>query len=115
MLEHGVRLLAIFDVDEEMGRQAIEHFDNLGVEDDVGLLFEQVDVTDEKAVDDAVNHIVGKWGRIDILLCFAGITESKLSVEYPIDSWRRIFDVNVHGTFLVARAVARYSLDPIAP
>ena len=48
------------------------------------------------------------FGGIDILLCFAGITDSKLAVEYPIEQWRRIFDVNVHGSFLVARAVARF-------
>ena len=67
-----------------------------------------VDVTNEDSINDEVSLITAEFGEINILLCFAGITESKLSVEYPIDSWKRIFDVNLHGTFLVARAVARY-------
>ncbi|KAL6715353.1 hypothetical protein ACLMJK_007619 [Lecanora helva] len=70
------------------------------------VYFEPVDITYEDEVDDAV-AAVAKARGVDILLCFAGISQSKLSVEYPIDSWKQIFDVNVHGTFLVARAVAR--------
>ena len=70
-------------------------------------MYEDVDVTNEEAVNIAVDRVDSLFGGVDILLCFAGITESKLAVEYPIDSWRKIFDVNVHGSFLVARAVAR--------
>lgn len=65
-------------------------------------------MTDEARVNEAVNGISKEFGGIDILLCFAGITDSKLAVDYPIEQWRRIFDVNVHGSFLVARAVARF-------
>ena len=73
-------------------------------------LFQSVDVTSEDAVNQAMESTVRHFDGIDILLCFAGITECKLAVEYPIDSWRRIFDVNIHGSFLVARAFARYIL-----
>ena len=66
-------------------------------------------MTDEARVNQAVNGVSEEFGAIDILLCFAGITDSKLAVEYPIEQWRRIFDVNVHGSFLVARAVARFA------
>lgn len=65
-------------------------------------------MTVEAEVDRVVNTFDEDTEGIDILLCFAGITESKLAVEYSIESWRRIFDVNVHGSFLVARAVARF-------
>lgn len=109
LLEHGVSHLAIFDVDLELGQKAIAHFKDLyQKERSTPQLYQKVvDVTDEKSVDEAVNACAEKFQGIDILLCFAGITESKLAVEYSIDSWRRIFDVNVHGSFLVARAVAR--------
>lgn len=73
------------------------------------LLFSKVDVTDEDSVNGAVHVVAISFGRVDILLCFAGITESKPAVEYAIGAWRKIFDVNVHGPFLVARAVARSS------
>ena len=120
--------LAIFDVDEEMGAKAVEHFYQTcdssgnstgndssgsggdGVEEGKRLtvIFRKVDVSDETAVDEAVKDVVEQFDGVDILLCFAGISESKLSIEYDIESWRRIFDVNLHGCFLVARAFARY-------
>ena len=77
------------------------------------VVFKRVDVTDEEMVNGAVRDVSDDFGGIDILLCFAGITDSKLAVDYPIEQWRRIFDVNVHGSFLVARAVAR-SVESIA-
>ena len=110
LLEHGVSHLAIFDVDEGCGARALDHLRGLDKNDQWKLLFQSVDVTSESAVDKAVQGTVESFDGIDILLCFAGITESKLAVEYPIDSWRRIFDVNIHGSFLVARAFARYLL-----
>ena len=110
LLEHGVSHLAIFDVDEGCGVRALDHLRGLDKDNQWTLSFQSVDVTDENAVDKAVQNTVESFDGIDILLCFAGITESKLAVEYPIDSWRRIFDVNIHGSFLVARAFARYLL-----
>lgn len=110
LLEHGATNLVIFDVDEDQGTAALHHLWLLrviGNQPDWEVLFKKVDVTDEASVNKAVDEVTGVFRGVDILLCFAGITESKLAVDYPIDSWRRIFDVNVHGSFLVARAVAR--------
>ena len=87
----------------------MQHLRDLDKDKEWLITFVKVDVTCEESVNTAVNVIARDFRGIDILLCFAGITESKLAIEYPIDSWRRIFDVNVHGSFLVARAVARSS------
>lgn len=111
LLEHGVSELAIMDVDLKQGRTALEHLREVSRDADPRpqLYYEDVDVTNEADVNEAVDAFCDDWESIDIiLLCFAGITDSKLAVEYPIDQWRRIFDVNVHGSFLVARAVARF-------
>ena len=114
LVEHGVDRLAIFDVDHDMGDQAVEHLKSMLLDEyDCNITFEAVDVTKEESVNSMVHYIGEVFRGIDILLCFAGITESKLAVEYPLDSWKRIFDVNVHGCFSVARAVARYF--PISP
>ncbi|KAL8712636.1 MAG: hypothetical protein Q9220_003167 [cf. Caloplaca sp. 1 TL-2023] len=107
MLEHGVSHLAILDVDEQQGRKACEHLHDLHADPEICILSRVVDVTDEAAVDSVVEALADKFGGIDLLVCFAGITGSELSVEYDIDRWRKIFDVNLHGSFLVARSVAR--------
>ncbi len=107
LLEHGVTHLAIFDIDEQQGTAAVEHYNSISGVTEPVVVFRKVDVTNEENVNRAVGDVSQQFGNIDILLCFAGITGSKLAVEYPIDEWRRIMDVNVNGSFLVARAVAR--------
>jgi NAD(P)-dependent dehydrogenase (short-subunit alcohol dehydrogenase family) len=70
-----------------------------------------VDVTDEAAVAAATGSTATAFGRIDILVCSAGITGPNTTTwEYDPAAWRRVFDVNVHGVFLCNRAVVREML-----
>lgn len=116
LLEHGVSHRAIFDVDKDCGDRALAHLKGCAETDKASeLVFKLVDVTEEKSVDGAVQAIAEGFEGIDVLLCFAGITGSELALEYSINSWRRIFDVNVHGSFLVARAVARSDMSTDLP
>lgn len=112
MLEHGVHSLAIFDVDENQGNQAVSHLSSLFENEAIkpAVLFKMVDVTDEAVVNAAVEEVAKTFGSIDLLVSFAGITGSELSIEYDIERWKKIFDVNVHGSFLVARSVARHMI-----
>ena len=100
-----------------MGDKAIKHLNGLNYQNQSqpgahNVNFHKVDVTDEDSVNKKVDAVAALFGGVNILLCFAGITESKPAVEYPINSWKKIFDVNIHGSFLTARAVARSSLSP---
>jgi 2-dehydro-3-deoxy-L-rhamnonate dehydrogenase (NAD+) len=67
-----------------------------------------VDVTDAAAVQRATDDTAKAFGRIDVLVCSAGITGPNATViDYPADAWRQVFDVNVHGLFLCNQAVAK--------
>ncbi len=66
----------------------------------------RIDVEDAVQVANATAASVAALGRIDVLVCSAGITGPNLPVwEYPVDAWRQVFDVNVHGLFQCNRAV----------
>lgn len=41
------------------------------------------------------------------LVACAGVSDNAPAVDFPVESFRRLLDINVTGTFLVARAVAR--------
>jgi NAD(P)-dependent dehydrogenase (short-subunit alcohol dehydrogenase family) len=73
--------------------------------------FLAIDVTDEKAVDGAINDTVGTYGTITGVVNCAGIAADKHVLHTPVDLFRKIMDVNVVGTFLVGRAAARVMLD----
>lgn len=94
-----------------MGALALEHLNSFRDHPDSNpnytCRFEKVDVTIEEAVNAAVERTDRVFDGVNILLCFAGITGSDAAVDYPIAEWRRIMDVNVQGSFLVARAFAR--------
>src|SRR5438067_127350 len=70
-----------------------------------------VDVADAEAVDAAAAQSQSALGRIDLLLCSAAITgESTPLLEFPVDNWRRVIDINLNGVFYCCRAVAPYML-----
>jgi NAD(P)-dependent dehydrogenase (short-subunit alcohol dehydrogenase family) len=65
-----------------------------------------VDVTNADAVDVTAKAVVAALERIDALVCSAGITgPNAVTWEYPIDAWRQVFDVNLHGVFHCNRAI----------
>jgi 3-oxoacyl-[acyl-carrier protein] reductase len=73
-----------------------------------GHLGVAVDVADEASVQRATDTTDSAFGRIDVLVCSAGITgPNTTTVEYPPEAWRKVFDVNVHGVFYCNRAVGK--------
>ena len=82
---------ALASANEKLGRTAIT---------------QALDVTDANAVDRAAKAVSHELGGIDALVCSAGITGPNMSTwDYPVDAWRQVFDVNVHGLFYCNRAV----------
>jgi 3-oxoacyl-[acyl-carrier protein] reductase len=71
-----------------------------------GSRVEELDVADPAGVERAASATASAFGRIDALVCSAGVTgPNKTTWEYPVDDWKRVFDVNVHGLFYCNRAV----------
>jgi 3-oxoacyl-[acyl-carrier protein] reductase len=66
-----------------------------------------VDVTNSAQVDEAVGKILDKLGRIDILINNAGITKDGLIIRMDDAQWDRVLTINLKGTFLCTRAVAK--------
>ncbi|MGQ9694679.1 MAG: SDR family NAD(P)-dependent oxidoreductase [Thermodesulfobacteriota bacterium] len=66
----------------------------------------KVDVSKVDEVNNMVQQVVEKFGRIDILINNAGILGPYFSVEeYPDDLWDQVIAVNLKGTFLCCKAV----------
>ncbi len=65
-----------------------------------------LDVSDPEAVARAAQDTERALGRIDILVCSAGITGPNTTTwEYPVAAWRQVIDVNLNGLFYCNRAV----------
>ncbi|HAM41559.1 MAG TPA: beta-ketoacyl-ACP reductase [Candidatus Omnitrophica bacterium] len=98
--------LALFDVNAQVLEQTASELRALGRRVE-GLV---VDVTDASAVEAAVLKVLDKLSKIDILVNNAGITHDGLIVRMEESQWDRVLDINLKGTFLCTRAVAKAML-----
>jgi 3-oxoacyl-[acyl-carrier protein] reductase len=79
-----------------------------GAAEAVGATPITVDVSEAEAVGRAVAETEQRVGPIDILVNSAAIGGINTTVvEYPVDEWRAVIDINLTGTFLTCRAVVR--------
>ncbi|MAX16522.1 SDR family NAD(P)-dependent oxidoreductase [Sphingobium lactosutens] len=71
-----------------------------------------LDVSDHAAVAAAAKNSAAALGRVDILVCSAGITGATATVwEYPADSFQRVIDINLNGLFYCNREVVPFMLE----
>jgi len=69
-----------------------------------------VDVSDLKAVHDAVDAVAKDLGKVDNLVNNAGITMDKLLVRMKEEEWDRVIQVNLKSVFNCTKAVIRHML-----
>ena len=73
---------------------------------DVGDKADPVDVSDRKSVERATVKAIADLGRIDVLVNNAGIAGPTFPVvDYPVEDWKRVIDIDLSGPFLCCRAV----------
>lgn len=68
-------------------------------------------VTDEEAVERAMDLIMERSGHIDIVFNNAGICIHKDTLDATIEEWREVIDVNLTGEYIVARAAGRRMIE----
>lgn len=65
------------------------------------------DVSKPEEVSNLFEQTIARFGRLDILVNNAGIEKKYAFIDYPVQEWQRIIDVNLSGTFYCAQAAAR--------
>ncbi len=94
---HGARV-AILDID---GKAAAEAAASIGP----GHRGVACDVTDRAACQMAADEVIDAFGRIDILINNAGVTQAVKIMDIDPASWDRILDVNLRGVLYLSQAV----------
>lgn len=62
------------------------------------------DVTDGAQVKRLEDEVIGRFGKVQILINNAGINIRKPATEFTLDEWRAVLDTNLTGAFLMCRA-----------
>lgn len=109
--------LAIVDLNKEDAQsqvgQLIDAFkkENPGRDKIPKVTAHYADVSDQASVDNCVAEILREHERIDGLVTSAGFTENFDAIHYPIERMRKLWGVNVDGTYLFAVAVAKHLME----
>src|SRR5579859_1881797 len=70
-----------------------------------GVTFLDLDVTSDESVAALVDQVIGRFGRIDVLVNNAGVGAGGAAEESSIEQAQRVFDVNVFGVIRMTKAV----------
>jgi 3-oxoacyl-[acyl-carrier protein] reductase len=99
LVRSGARV-AIWDLDISRPEPRVAALDKDAV------AFFQADVSDPAGVAAAFAGTEAAFGRVDILICSAGIAgPTHTLADYPAEAWRKVQAVNLDGTFLCCQAV----------
>jgi len=95
--------IAVADVNLETAQETASEIELLGRK----ALALEMDVTSYEKVEEGVNKILDKMGKVDILVNNAGITKDNLLLRMSQSEWDAVINVNLKGTFNCIRAVSR--------
>lgn len=84
---------------EEVGRK-------LAAANGVKYLAVKCDLAVKEDIEALVDKTMKEFGRIDILVNNAGVTWGAPTLEFPLDGWDKIFNVNVRGVWILTQKVA---------
>jgi glucose 1-dehydrogenase len=73
----------------------------------VGAMTVRADVSDEKQVATMFGEVVGRFGRLDILVANAGLQRDARFVDMTLAAWNTVIAVNLTGQFLCCRDAVR--------
>ena len=95
--------IVVADVNLEVAQKTASEIEALGRK----ALAIEMDVTDYTKVEEGVNKILDKFGKVDILVNNAGITKDNLILRMSAAEWDAVINVNLKGTFNCIKAVSR--------
>ncbi len=108
LANQGAKIVAIARRKEKIDAVADEIKKEFGVE----TLAIQCDITDTAKVDSAVDEVLAKFGRIDIVINNAGTGAVAPAEDITDDQFYNEVNIDLFGSFRVARAVAKKAMIP---
>lgn len=93
--------LVIVDINEAGVNETVDIIKQSGHEA-IGI---KVDITSKESVDAMVKTVLDTFGRIDVLVNNAGISQKVTVEDMTLNDMKRIFNVNMFGLFLCSQAV----------
>ncbi|MGJ8630704.1 MAG: SDR family NAD(P)-dependent oxidoreductase [Glaciecola sp.] len=94
-------LVAALDINAEALNETISLLPN---EKAIGLT---ANIADSASVKEAIDNVVAKFGRLDVIVNCAGVGSFDTFLETPDEHWDKVISVNLNGTFYCCREAAK--------
>ncbi|MBL7473714.1 beta-ketoacyl-ACP reductase [Robertkochia sediminum] len=94
-----------WDINEAQGAALLEEHKGADLE------FQKVNVTDRNSVSEAVDKVIAKHGKIDVLINNAGITKDATLKKMTPEQWQQVIDVNLTGVFNCTQLVSAHMVE----
>ena len=99
-LAEGAKVM-IADIGEEQGTRTADELAGDGE-----IAFVKTDIADPESAQAAVDATIDRFGRVDILVNNAAIYGDYVGSDHSLEYLKKVFDVNVHGQWVMAKAVS---------
>ncbi len=100
LAKKGATIIGIFTQNTDMAEKTRAEIEALGAK----VKFYQCDVSSQADVEKTSNLILNEFETVDILVNNAGVHQHLRSWELGIEDWQKVIDINLTGTFMVAKA-----------
>jgi NAD(P)-dependent dehydrogenase (short-subunit alcohol dehydrogenase family) len=105
----GARVLASDITSRALDDSAAEA--NAGASAGGEVVTHVADISDESAAAGTIEAAISRWGRLDALCNIAGMLKTVRTHECDLDTWNRVLQVNLTGTFLMCRAALPHLME----
>lgn len=101
--KEGFDVVITYAGNTEAAEKTVKEINELGAE---GYSY-KFDVSKKEEVDKALDEIINKFGRIDVLVNNAGITRDDLFIRMDENKWCDVINTNLNSAYYVSRPIVR--------
>ena len=102
----GIKVIANYNQSEEKAKQLQENLEKENIHIDII----KADVSKREEVKNMVDMVIKKYGKIDVLINNAGISQEKLFQDITDEDWEHVMKVNLYSAFCATQEVLPYML-----
>ncbi len=95
--------VVVADIDRESTQDTVEAISARGGR----ALPVNVDVSNPRSVQEMVDTTVDANGRLDVIVNSAAVPSVSKIIDISFETWNKVLNINLTGTFLCAQAAAR--------
>lgn len=103
LAKEGFDVIITYAGNTEAAENTVKEIKELGVE---GYSY-KFDVSNKEEVEKAIEEIIEKFGRIDVLVNNAGITRDDLFIRMGEDKWCDVINTNLNSAYYVSKPIVR--------